>query len=512
VIFTPDPEKASQGHNVSEARQALRQAGELIKATPLVQGSSIRFAFIVASLHPLRPEDFPSMEWISLNPAAGSAAVDHETVPAPAPGRAPEAQAGVFRGIPSGASVRVDLERLDELMRLVSDLVVTRYRLRELLPTLQGAPPAALESLEGTLSRMERSLRELRGEVVRTRMVPLGEVFGLMPMVVRDLARASGKEIHLMMEGEATRVDKLLVERLLDPLLHLVRNAISHGIEPPAERAAIGKPAQGQLLLSASPEGDHIRITVSDDGRGIDAEAVATRAADLGWLGSERALLAGKNAQREQAGPDGQAAEAYKGLSEYELLELISQPGLTTRAEADLVAGRGVGMDVVRQAVEAVGGSLSLKTSSGKGSEFILRLPLTLTIVDVLIASCGSERYAIPRSAVDRVIEIDPARIVRVENGELYHDREDTLSLLRLAVLFQLPNGHSGSFLSGLISVEGERRTVLVVDRLIGLREVVVRPIADPLVARPGIAGATELGDGRAILILDLKALLHTKW
>lgn len=497
AIFTPDPTRAGQGDNVNSVRAALRSVGDLIKAVPLIKGNDIRFAFLIASPQPLDPESFPPMEWIPLtDKLKGSETSDVSGEPSgisglpealPQPEVTPTSSARSVAQV----SVRVELARLDELMRLVSELIITRYQLHELLPGLAGAPADKLDILEQRLGRLDRSLRDLSQAVVRARMVPLAEVFSHMPLAVRDLARASGKDVRLVMHGETTEVDKQLVEGLLDPLLHLVRNAIAHGLETPAERQAAGKPPQGTLTLGGHPEGDHIRITVSDDGRGIDAAAIAARAAALGWLPLEWA-----------APEDGDLGEA-------ELLELLCRPGLSTREEADLGAGRGVGMDVVRRMAVSVGGSLGMRTIPGEGTEFTLWLPLTLTILDVLIVCCGEARFAIPRSAVDRVIEIDPTAIVRLENGELYPYRGDSLHLLRLANLLHLPSSMPLPFFSGLISVEGDRRTALLVDRILGMREVVVRTISDPLVARPGIAGATELGDGRVVLILDLKALFE---
>jgi two-component system chemotaxis sensor kinase CheA len=496
AIFTPDPARAGQGHNVNSVREALRQAGELIKAVPLIEGSNIQFAFLVASSQPLEPQDFPAMEWTPLNsslPENETSALPDTPLEIAAGPDQPGAAAATSGRLPAQVSVRVDLARLDELMQLVSELVITRYQLNELLPGLAGAPPDKLDFLEQRLGKLDRSLRDLRQAVVRARMVPLAEVFSHMPLAVRDLARASGKEVRLAMHGERTEVDKQLVESLLDPLLHLVRNAITHGLETPGERLAAGKPKQGTLTLGGHLEGDHIRITVADDGPGIDVSAVAAKAAALGWLSPER------------------AAAGNSDFGEEEILELLCRPGFSTWEETDLGAGRGVGMDVVRRMVVAVGGSLGMRTAPGEGTEFTLWLPLTLTILDALIVCCGKARFAIPRSAVDRVVEIDPAAIVRLQNGELYPYHGDSLRLLRLANLLHLPSSKPLPFFSGLISVEGDRRTVLLVDRILGLREVVVRTISDPLVARLGIAGATELGDGQVILILDIKGLFQAE-
>jgi two-component system chemotaxis sensor kinase CheA len=327
---------------------------------------------------------------------------------------------------------------------------------------------------------------------MRVRLVPLAEVFQRMPLAVRDAARHSGKEIRLLMEGTETEIDKILVERLLDPLLHLVRNAIAHGIGTTQERIAVGKPPEGTITLRGRPEGDHVVISIEDDGRGVDFEKIADQARSLGWLSEDHAL----NAE--------------------EILEIICRSGFSTKAEADLGAGRGVGMDVVLRSVNALGGRLDWQTTPGIGTTFFLRLPLTMVIIDAFIISAGGEQFAVPRNAVNTVIEIDPDQIVQVEKGELVAYYQSSLPLLRLADLFNLREssidqtlGSGRNILYGLVNGQETGQTALIVDKVMGLREVVVRPISDPLVAHPGIAGATELGDGRVILILDLPDLIR---
>lgn len=531
AIFTPTAEKAAAGVNVNTVRQRLSEAAELIKAVPFVRDGRICFAFLLASPQPLSADDFPEVEW-GAPPAPGEevvaevpptprpppppAAPPASAQETPAPVTPPEAKAPPAREAPPGpelaptaeaapptaarpapasrralpATVRVDIGRLDELMRLVGDLVVSRSRLADVQPKLVGAPAPAVEAVADISDQMGRQLRDLREGVMRVRMVPLSEVFGRMPLAVRDLARETGKEVRLVMEGQETEIDKILVERLLDPMLHLVRNAITHGIEPPEERIAAGKPPEGTLTLSGRPEGDHIVITVSDDGRGVDVEKVAAKARELGWLGEDETL------------------------ADDQLLDFLCRPGLSTKTEADMGAGRGVGMDVVARAVDTMGGMLSMHTAPGRGTTFTLRLPLTLAIIEAFIVTVGAERYAIPQGVVNEAVEIDPTRIVRVEGGELISFRGDSLPLIHLSRLFNLatPERAAGSrqrFLYGLVIGEGAGRVALVVDRVVDLREVVVRTITDPLVAQPGIAGATELGDGSVVLILDVPDLLR---
>lgn len=499
AIFTPDSEKSAKGLNVNEIRKRLQNRGELIKAAPLVSGNAVRFAFLVALPAGYAPPQDDEVEWsfptaeqpVGIQPAQPLA----QAPAASQPGAYRQATRPRIAPSTSGTMVRIDLARLDELVQLVSELVVSNSHLKDLLPRLKGAPSPALDSLNQTVNRLDRTLRMLRQATMSTRMVPLSEVFNPMPLAVRDLARASGKEVHLDIEGENTQVDRLLVERLLEPLLHLVRNAITHGIETPEERQATGKPRVGRLRISGQAQGEWVRIEVEDDGRGVDLQAIADRARQMGLLGDEETIT---------------IAEA---------LDFISTPGFTTRAEANLGAGRGMGMDVVARSVRALHGSMSLYTEPGICTRFALRLPLTLTILNAILVRCEGERFAIPQNAVDELIEIDQAQVVSMESGELYPYQQGAIALVRLADLFHLdsrspgsdravPGSQNSRLLYGLVSGEGESRLALVVDRLEGLKEVVVRTIPDPLVAQPGIAGATELGDGTLVLIVDLLALL----
>jgi two-component system chemotaxis sensor kinase CheA len=305
-----------------------------------------------------------------------------------------------------------------------------------------------------------------------------------MQFVIRDLVRDQGKRTVLQLSGEETQIDKYVVERMMDPLLHLVRNAVSHGLESPAERVAAGKPAEAKIDLRAAATGDTIVIEVEDDGRGIDTQAVLARAQRLG--------LAGGPTKTDSAA----------------LLEVLCLPGFSTRDEADRSSGRGVGMDVVRRAVEELGGTLTLHTELGRGSRFVIQLPLTLAITDALIVSVGNERYAVPQTAVREIIEVEQSAIRSIENHELLHYHGGALTLLRLDRLFRMPDTKADSH-HVLVVGEGRQSVGLVVRRMLGLREIVVRPLTDRLVQVPGISGATELGDGEVVLILDVANLLR---
>ena len=459
AIFVPSAEHLAQGSNVTHIRERLRACGELLRSQPLISGKSVRFAFLLAFAPGRSPEPCPGLTWSE---------IDGERVPAQAVPAAPA----------HGATVRVDVARLDEMMRLVGDLVVSRWRLQNAL----DAHPHG-EALRESSVRIERQLRDLRRAVMRARMVPLSEVFGRMPLAVRDLARSSGRHVQLVTHGEETELDKVLVERLLDPLLHLVRNAIAHGIESPAVRLAAGKGESGTLTLSGTPQGESINIAIADDGQGLDLEKIARQARLLGWLGGG------------------------EKLDESKALDYICRAGFSTRSQAGLDAGRGMGLDVVSQDIQDMGGSLSLENRPGQGCTFRLRLPLTLTIVDALLVVVAGETYAVARDSVSEVLEIVPAQTQAFPGGELVQWRGGPLPLLRLRELLGSRGVECNRQPHALVHCNSERKIGFVVDQVVGLREVVVRAVTDPLVARPWLGGATELGDGTVALILHLPEL-----
>lgn len=462
AYFSPTPELAAQGINVNQAREQLLACGDLLKAIPLIEGSSVRFAFLCLHAAHQSVAELPGLTWETLSQP------EPETAdPDPAPEEAPRVISN---------TVRVEVGRLDEIMRLVGELVVSRWRLQNAVE-LAGLEEKAGIPIRDSAMRIERQLRELRQAVTRARMVPLAEVFGRMPLAVRDLARSSRCQVRLQMEGEETQVDKVLVERLLDPLLHLVRNALAHGLESPEEREQAGKEPVGTLRLRALPQGDSIRIEVSDDGRGLDLEAIGRAAGVRATLDADKAL------------------------------EILCRPGFSTRLQAARDAGRGVGMDVVRTAVSEMGGQLGVESRPGQGCTFWMRLPLTLTIVDSFLFSLADERYAVARDAVSEVLEVPAQEIQRHPGGELLTWRGGALPLVRLRNLLGSVGGGEPENPHALVYSAGENRVAFVVDRVVGLREVVVRPVADPLLARPWLGGATELGDGSMALILDLPQL-----
>ena len=324
---------------------------------------------------------------------------------------------------------------------------------------------------------MSRSLREMRHALKRVRLVAVSEIFSRLPYVVRDLAGEQAKQVDLVIEGRETEIDKFLVERLKEPLLHLVRNAVSHGIEPPAERTAVGKPARATLRLRASAGGEVVRIEIADDGRGIDAEQVAARARALGY-------------------------EVRDELDDAALLALICLSGFSTAEQTDRVSGRGVGMAVVADALRELGGHLSLHTAPGMGTKFTLQLPLSLSITSALIITTQQQTCAVPQAFVEEIVQVPGAELRTINRTEVAPYRGAVLPFVRLGRAFGEPN--SSQPLVTLLVIASERGSAgLLVDRVHGQREVVVRPLVDPLVCVPGVSGATELGDGKPILVLD---------
>lgn len=472
-IFTPAPELASRGINVNVARARLEAAGDLLHAAPIIgAGGSIAFEFVVASHKDeatFRRWQEEGITYTVYEPLTARAA--------PPTGATPLS----LQAVAPSTIVRVDLARLDELMRLLGDLVISRARIAEHLARVEDKiPPGEWQTLQGVVQTMERQLRDLREGVMNVRMVPIGEIFARMQFVIRDLVRETDKEIQLETVGGNTEVDKFVVERMMDPLLHLVRNAVSHGFETAAERLAQGKAGKGTLSLTATTDGDVLRLDVADDGRGIDTAVVSERARELGLLANG------------------------EPLDPVRLVDILTAPGFSTRVEADRASGRGVGMAVVKDAVQELGGSLEVTTRVGQGTRFSIRLPLTLAIADALIISVGNQIFAVPQAAVSEIVTAPDSAVTHLENNELILYRGQALPLIRLSRFFHLP--HDGDQYA-LVLGRGAGAVGLTAAKVLGRREIVVRPFVDPLIHVAGVAGATELGDGRPILILDTAAL-----
>lgn len=475
--YVPTAPLLERGVNVNNIRQRLQALGTIASAVPHVQPEGgIAFEFVVDVHGELDPADWEQdgVTWIAMAGAPPAAVSASDTEPAPSM-------------VTPSHFVRVDLARLDDLMRIISDLVVSRARLADSLDRIERHVPApAWRAVQEHRASLERHVRDLRNGVMRVRLVPIGDIFDRMVFVVRDLAREYGKSVHLELHGKSTEIDKFLIERMMDPLLHLVRNAIAHGLETPAARRSARKPQDGVITLRASTVGDTVVVEVEDDGAGVDAPAVVARARAAGVP---------------------VPAEVPDAAS---LLELICATGLSTRPEADRGSGRGVGMGAVRAVVQEVGGTLTLETERGRGTRFTLQLPLTLAITDAIIASVGDRTFAVPQSTVSEVIEVDPAAVRELENNEIVPYRQGTLPLLRLSRIFGLRESVRPR-LHVFVTGRGAAAVGIAVDRVMGQKEIVVRTFADELVKVHGVTGATELGDGRVVLILDVAALVRER-
>ncbi len=401
-------------------------------------------------------------------------------VQAPAP--APAEEQGQRRSA-ADSSIRVDVHLLDDLMRLVGELVLTRNQI--LQQTSGGADMALL----GASQRLNLIAGELQEGVMKTRMQAIDALWSKFPRVVRDLGAQCGKQVRLEMVGKETELDRTLIEAVKDPLTHLVRNSVDHGIERPQDRVAAGKPAEGVLTLRARHESGQVLVEVCDDGGGIDAQRIGAKAVEKGLV----------------------TAEAMARMSTGELLQLIFAPGFSTAAAVTNVSGRGVGMDVVKTNIEAIGGTIEVDSTPGAGTVCRLRIPLTLAIVPALTVECSGDRYALPQVSLLELVALDAERaataVEDVGGAAVYRLRGDLLPLVRLADVLGLPPAREdGGIVMAVLRSEG-RRFGLVVDRVINTEEIVVKAVSGQLKAIGLYSGATILGDGTVALILDVQAL-----
>ena len=382
------------------------------------------------------------------------------------------------------STVRVDTRRLDDIMNMVGELVLVRNR----MATLEVA--ANNEEMSKVVSNLDVVTADLQAAVMKTRMQPIKKVFGRFPRVVRDLARNLKKEVSLEMQGEETDLDKNLVEALADPLVHLVRNAVDHGIETPEEREVLKKPRKGVVVLTAEQEGDHILLTIQDDGRGMDADIIKERAIEKGIL-------------------DPEIADRMENKDAY---NLIFQPGFSTKEEISDISGRGVGMDVVKTRIEQLNGSVEIDSKKGHGSRVIIKVPLTLAIMPTLMVMLEKQIFALPLASVNEIFHLDLTRTNIVDGQLVVMVREKALPLFYLR--HWLVRGASSQPLPDeghvVVVSMGVQRIGFVVDQLIGQEEVVIKPLGALLHGMKGLAGATITGDGRISLILDIPGLMQT--
>jgi two-component system chemotaxis sensor kinase CheA len=374
-------------------------------------------------------------------------------------------------------TLRVPAERLDELMDRVGELVIAQSRLKQLA---QSSPDTALRAVS---EEVERLASELRDTMMVVRMVPISNLFGRFRRLIHDLAHETGKTIEMNFQGETTELDKTIIERLADPLIHLIRNSADHGLEGPEERLAAGKPSAGQLLLAARHAGAEVIITVTDDGRGINRERVRARAEQVGLLAPGAAI------------------------SDSDLLQMIFQPGFSTAEKVTNLSGRGVGMDVVKRTIEGLRGAIDLASTPGRGSTVSLRIPLTLAIIDGLLVRVGQGRYVIPLGAVEECVELSPQQDLRSTGRNLISLRDQFVPFLRLREIFDT-GAPADPHQKVVVVATGEERVGLVVDQIIGDHQTVIKSLSK-LHAHVGtFSGATILGDGGVALILDVAHLV----
>ncbi len=410
---------------------------------------------------------------------APPAALPAAPVPAaPAPRGATPASAAAKPAVEPEQTVRVDTKRLDAIVNLIGELVLSRNRLKTLRARLKD------EELDRAVSTLDIATARLQSAVMRTRMQPVGKVFSRFPKVARDVARNLKKEVDLELIGAETELDRNLVEALADPLVHLVRNAIDHGVEMPDLREAQGKPRMGRVRLSAQQEGDYVSIEVQDDGAGIDPERLRAKAREKGLLDPEAAAR----------------------LSSEECLHLVFLPGFSTKQQVTDISGRGVGMDVVQSRIRELSGQIQIQSELGRGSRFLIRVPLTLAILPTLLVQAGEDIYALPLARVMEVLHAPRTSLGWFDGRAVLDRKSHTLALVDLRQWLAVEPAQS-ALLTIVVLQLGEARFGLVVDQVRGREEVVIKPLPRALRGLKGYAGATLIGDGRMALILDVDGL-----
>lgn len=400
---------------------------------------------------------------------------------APAPARAAAAPVAEKPASEAETTVRVDTARLDDIMNMVGELVLVRNRLVRL------GLSSGDEAMQKAVSNLDVVTADLQTAVMKTRMQPIKKVFGRFPRLVRDLARQLKKEINLELVGEETDLDKNLVEALADPLVHLVRNAVDHGVETPEEREASGKSRGGKVILAAEQEGDHILLSITDDGKGMDPNILRSIAVKRGVM-------------------DKDAADR---LTDTECYNLIFAPGFSTKTEISDVSGRGVGMDVVKTKISQLNGSINIYSTKGQGSKIVIKVPLTLAIMPTLMVMLGNQAFAFPLVNVNEIFHLDLSRTNVVDGQEVVIVRDKALPLFYLKRWLVASAAHEEQREGHVVILSvGTQRIGFVVDQLVGQEEVVIKPLGKMLQGTPGMSGATITGDGRIALILDVPSML----
>ena len=427
-------------------------------------------------------------------PAAAAAAAPPPppaaaAAPAPAPAAkkaAPKAAAPAAAGAAQkkahqSQSVRVDIEKLDTLMNLMGELVINKVRLEQIGQTHR------LTELTETLEQMDRVTTDLQNIVMKVRMVPVSAVFNRFPRMVRDVSKELNKEINLTIEGEETELDRTVIDEIGDPIMHLLRNSLDHGVEHPDDREAKGKPRTGEVGLIARHEGNNVVIMVTDDGAGINADKIRKKAVEKGMISQE---------------------EADK-LDDADAVRLIFLPGFSTAEQISDISGRGVGMDVVRSKIESLSGHVDVETHVDEGSVFKIKLPLTLAIIQAMLVQVQEEMYAIPLGSIDSTINIQETDIQTVQNKEVIVLRGEIIPIIRMGEMLQVPHVKDTNEIFVVVVHAGEAKAGIVVDNLIGQQEIVIKTLGNLFAGLKMFSGATVLGDGRVALILDVATMMQ---
>jgi len=412
---------------------------------------------------------------------------------APAPASRPAAQKpspARNEDMSDNTTVRIDVKRLDDLMNQVGEMVLERNRTLQMNIDYQSRENMANfgEEFSKLAKRIDFVTSELQMQVLKIRMIPVEKVFKKFPRIVRNMSRDLGKEVNLEIIGEETELDRSVVDEIGDPLIHLIRNALDHGLEMPDDRVAVGKPRTGNVVLSATHEGNQIIISIKDDGNGIDPDKLSRKAIDKGLVTEEQVAA----------------------MSQKEILDLIFLPGFSTKEKATDLSGRGVGMDVVRTNIRKLNGLIEIRSEVGRGSEFILKLPLTLAIIQSLLVEVENEVYSVPLAAVLETLKVETSSFHQIGGQEVLKLRDSVLPLIRMQRVFGVAEKDCSSQQSYIVVIGvAEKRMGLIVSRLLGQQEVAIKSLGKYLAKAPGIAGSTILGDGRVALIIDPAGIIE---
>ncbi len=484
---------------LGELIDTLKNAGEVISTLPSAEGnmlSSISFDILFGSEHEMSGiQAIVDREEIIITRLG--AAVKKE-IPDSHALKPAEPSTETSPRIPSSSdeqpltaksvsrTMRVDIGKLDELMNIVGELILSHSTVADLSVRLRSHGFSSLAVELGKAAKgLDRKLNELQKRVMEIRMTPVGQLFEKMSRIVRKISREQGKKVELRIFGADTELDRMIIEDISDPLMHIIRNAIDHGIETPEERIMQGKDGKGVIRLSSYQKGNHVVIEVEDDGKGIDVERVKRKAAEVGHI------------------REGQ------GISDKEALELLFLPGLSTAEQVSEISGRGVGLDVVKNNVEALSGMVDIESEKGRGTRVIITLPITLAIIKALLISAAGRSYAVPITSVQETLCLESGDIITVERKEVMQLRETTLPLLRLSRFFGTDDGATALECYYVIVVGlAEKRVGIVVDDLLGQQDIVIKPLGEAFKGIKGVSGAADLGDQRTILVLDAGGII----